>query len=247
MHRISKALVAGLMVVVFGTSAASADEFDQRARRIVAQLRTELAPIEDQIRNVPYLTALENGEVSRENLKKFAGEQYHIATSDLQSAAQMVARYGGTPSGDFFKGIVDSETIVRGLLLDFAAALGLTEADLKNYEPRPLAQTYPHYVTWLSVHGTDSDMATAFLVNFPVFGENVGRMGAALRDQYGFTAEQTAYFEFLSFLPASFQTDALEVIAAGLRRGDARRREIRRSARLLQAYELDFWTAVGQD
>lgn len=247
MHRIAKTLVAGLIVGLIGASAASADVYDQRARRIVAQLRTELAPIENQIRNVPYLPALENGEVSLENLKAFAGEQYHIATSDLRSAAQMVARYGGTPSGDFFNGIVGSETIVRGLLLDFAAALGLTEADLKNYEPRPLAQTYPHYVTWLSVNGTDSDMATAFLVNFPVFGENVGRMGAALRSQYGFTAEQTAYFEFLSFLPPSFETDALEVIAAGLRRGDARRREIKRSARLLQAYELDFWTAVGQD
>jgi hypothetical protein len=90
-------------------------------------------------------------------------------------------------------------------------------------------------------------VAAAFLVNFPVFGENVGRMGAALRSEYGFTAEQTAYFDFLSFLPPSFETDALEVIAAGLRRGDARRREIKRSARLLQAYELDFWLAVGQD
>jgi pyrroloquinoline quinone (PQQ) biosynthesis protein C len=247
MHRIAKAFIAGLIVMSFGASAALADDADDQARRIVARLRVELAPIEDQIRNVPYLPALERGEVSLENLKAFAGEQYHISKSDLRSAAQMVARYGGTPSGDFFQSVVDSETIVRGLLLDFARALGMTEADLKNYEPRPLAQTYPHYVTWLSVNGTDSDMAAAFLVNFPVFGENVGRMGAALRAQYGFTAEQTAYFEFLSFLPDSFKEDALDTIAAGIRRGDARRREIRRSVRLLQAYELDFWTAVGQD
>jgi pyrroloquinoline quinone (PQQ) biosynthesis protein C len=247
MHQIAKTLVAGLILVAFGASAASADVHDQRARRIVAQLRTELAPIEDEIRNVPYLPALENGEVSLESLKAFAGEEYHIGKSDLRAAAQMVARYGGTPSGRFFKDVVDSETIVNGLLLDFAEALGMTEADLQAYEPRPHAQTYPHYVTWLSVNGTDSDMAAAFLVNFPVFGENVGRMGAALREQYGFTAEQTAYFDFLSFLPDSFETDALAVIAAGLRRGDARRRDIRRSVRLLQAYELDFWLTVGQD
>lgn len=247
MHQMKRAFVTGLMLVLFGASVAAADVYDQRARRIVAQLRSELAPVENQIRNVPYMTALENGDVSRENLKKFVGEQYHIATSDLRSAALMVARYGGTPSGDFFKGVVDSETIVRGLLLDFAKALGMTEADLQNYEPRPLAQTYPHFVTWMSVNGTDADMAASFVVNFPVFGENVGRMGAALREQYGFTAEQTAYFDFLSFLPPSFETDGLEVIAAGLRRGDANRRSIRRSVRLLQAYELDFWTAVGRD
>src|SRR4028119_1281603 len=100
------------------------------------------------------MTALENGQVSRENLKKFACEQYHIATSDLRSAAQMVARYGGTPSGDFFKGSVDSETIVRGLLLDFARALGLNERNLKACEPRPPAQPHPHSVTSLSANAT---------------------------------------------------------------------------------------------
>lgn len=247
MHRIAKAFIAGLIVMSFGASAAFADEADDQARRLIARLRVELAPVEDEIRNVPYLPALESGDVSLENLKAFVGEEYYIGKSDLRSAAQMVARYGGTPSGKFFKDVVDSETIVNGLLLDFAHALGMTEADLRNYEPRPQAQTYPHYVTWLSVNGTDSDMAAAFLVNFPVFGENVGRMGAALREQYGFTAAQTAYFEFLSFLPDSFKEDALDVIAAGIRRGDARRREIRRSVRLLQAYELDFWTAVGPD
>lgn len=247
MHRITKALMAGLILVSFGASAASADEADVQARRIIQRLRVELAPIENEIRNVPYLPALERGEVSLENLKAFVGEEYHIGKSDLRSAAQMVARYGGTPSGRFFKDVVDSETIVNGLLLDFAHALGMTEAELQAYEPRPHAQTYPHYVTWLSVNGTDADMAAAFLVNFPVFGENVGRMGAALREQYGFTAEQTAYFDFLSFLPDSFETDALAVIAEGLRRGDARRRDIRRAARLLQAYELDFWQAVGED
>jgi pyrroloquinoline quinone (PQQ) biosynthesis protein C len=247
MHQVTKSFMAGVALMTFGAAAATADEADVQARRIIQRLRVELAPIEEQIRTVPYLPALESGDVSLENLRAFAGEEYHIGRSDLRSAAQMVARYGGTPSGRFFKDVVDSETIVNGLLLDFARALGMTQAELEAYEPRPQAQTYPHFVTWLSVNGTDADMAAAFLVNFPVFGENVGRMGAALREQYGFTAEQTAYFDFLSFLPDSFETDALAVIANGLRRGDARRRDIRRSVRLLQAYELDFWRAVGED
>ncbi|HEV8579092.1 MAG TPA: hypothetical protein VGX68_08400 [Thermoanaerobaculia bacterium] len=39
----------------------------------------------------------------------------------------------------------------------------------RTYEPQPRGQT-----------------------NFPVFGENTARMNAALRNRYGFTAEQTA-------------------------------------------------------
>ena len=96
MHRMSKTFVAGLILMSFGASAAFADAADDQARRIIARLRVELAPIEDEIRNVPYLPALENGDVSLENLKAFVGEEYHIGKSDLRSAAQMVARYGAS-------------------------------------------------------------------------------------------------------------------------------------------------------
>ena len=41
-----------------------------------------------------------------------------------------------------------------------------------------------------------------------------------------------------------FEENAIEVIAAGLRRG-ACPRDVKRSARLLQAYELDFWQAAS--
>src|SRR4028118_198098 len=107
MLRMTKAFECALVLALMGGVAVQAQEVRgevdaaaiDEARRIVEELRVELAPVENQIRNVPYMTALENGQVSRENLKKFACEQYHIATSDLRSAAQMVARYGGTPSG----------------------------------------------------------------------------------------------------------------------------------------------------
>ena len=41
------------------------------------------------------------------------------------------------------------------------------------------------------------------------------------------------------------EENAIEVIAAGLRYGTCPT-EARRQARLLQAYELDFWQAVGE-
>lgn len=244
-----KTLTIGLTLLLSSFAAsARADEkaASDRARRLVEDLRRDLRPLEEQIRNHPYMTALESGQVSRENLKAFAGEQYNIIQSDLKSAAQLVSRYGTTPGGQFFKGILDGEVIALGLLLDFAEALGLDEEDLKAYEPRPRAQTYPSYVTWLSVHGSDADVATAFLVNFAVFGENTGRMGAALRSRYGFTAEETAFFTFFGSLPPDFETDALAAITAGLERG-AEPRAIRRAARLLQAYEKDFWDAVAKN
>jgi hypothetical protein len=71
-------------------------------------------------------------------------------------------------------------------------------------------------------------------------------MAVALRDRYGFSAKDTAFFDYFAFLPPSFETDALKVIQDGLNRG-ASVRDVRRSARLLQAYEKDFWYTVGQN
>ena len=74
-----------------------------RARRLIQELREELAPVEDKIRNHPYLEALEAGEVSLDNLRAFAGEQYNIIRSDLRSDALLVSRFGATPTGEFFR------------------------------------------------------------------------------------------------------------------------------------------------
>ena len=239
-------IVLSAAITTLPAAAAPPNPTTPKAKKLIQDLRADLAPVEDQIRNHPYITALENGEVSLDNLRAFAGEQYNILTNDLRSDALMVTRFGATPGGPFFVDLVNGESIAIGLMLDFAAALGMTEADLKAYEPQPRGQTYPNYVTRLAAYGSDADIAAAYLLNFPVFGENTGRMAVALRTQYGFTAQQTAFFDFFSSLPPTFEPQALAIIEAGLN-ACADPRSIRRAARLLQAYEKDFWDAVAEN
>lgn len=59
-----------------------------------------------------------------------------------------------------------------------------------------------------------------------------------------FTPDQVAFFTFFAEPIANFEEDALAVIATGLLEG-ACPVDVRRSARLLQAYELDFWQAAS--
>lgn len=215
-----------------------------QARRVVDELRQELAAVEDEIRNVPFLDALEAGEAPVELLRALAGEQYSILRSDLRSMAVLVARVPPEHSA-FFQGLLEGERIAIGLLLDYAAALGWDEDDLAAYEPRPAGQTYPSYVAAMAAYGTQADAAAAFLVNFPVFGENTGRVRDALQGRYGLDAQATAFFDFFAQPIPGFEDAALAVIAAGFERGDCER-QVRRTVRLLQSYELDFWQAVGE-
>jgi len=231
----------------YGSSGSDNSGIKDQAHQLVEQLRIELHPIEQQIRNQPYLSALERGEVSRNNLRAFAGEQYNINQKDILSGAMMLSRFGADPaSRKFFQDNVASETTALSLIIIFAKALGMTEQDLKAYEPCALAQAYPSYVASITLHESEAAVAAAFMLNFPVFGENAGRMGAALRSKYGLSKNSTAFFTFFSNLPSNFESDALAVIESGLARG-VNVSLIRRTVRLLQAYELLFWQAVASD
>jgi hypothetical protein len=213
-----------------------------RAASLVAEIRRELA-VEPEIRGNPYLEALEVGRIPREDLRFFAGEQFHIIRSDLRSVALLAHRFGASPSGEFFRGVLGGEAAALQALHVFARALGMDEAALEGYEPSPGGQAYPAYMAWLALYGSDAAVAAGYLVNFSAWGENCGRMSRALRGHYGFQPADVAFFDLFASPPPDFEAQALAVIEAGLGQGtDARL--ITRAARLLQAYEKLYWDAV---
>lgn len=214
-----------------------------KARKLVEQIRVDLAEVEDQIRNVPFVAQVEAGTASVELIAAVVAEEYSIIRSDLNSFNQMAARWDSSQSS-FFGDLAFGEALAQPLVLDFAANVGLTEADLIAYEPRPKGQTYPSRVAWIASNADRASAAASFLVNFGVFGENMARVRDALLDVYGFAPEEIEFFSFFAEDIPGFEEDAIEVIAKGLQEG-ACPRDVRRSARLLQAYELDFWQAAS--
>jgi len=216
-----------------------------QARQLVADIRADLAAVEDEIRHVPFLDEVEAGTAPLDKIAALGAEQYSIIRSDWSSFSRMTARFEDPQSRLFFGGIASGEAVAGQLLLDFAHSVGLSEEDLAAYEPRPKGQSYPSRVAWIAAESDRAAAGASFLVNFAVFGENMGRLYHALIDVYGFTPEEVAFFGYFAEDVPGFEDNAIEVIAAGLRRG-ACEREARRSARLLQAYELDFWQAASE-
>ena len=216
----------------------------QKARRLVRQIRADLAAVEDEIRHVAFVGAVEAGRASIEKIAAVAAEEYSIVRSDLNSFTQMAARWDSERS-HFFGDLAAGEALSLPLLLDFARNVGLSEQDLAAYEPRPKGQTYPSRVAWIASNADRASAAASFLVNFAVFGENMARIRDALIAVYRFTPAQIEFFSFFAEPIPDFEDDAIEVIAAGLLEG-ACPRDVRRSARLLQAYELDFWQATSE-
>jgi thiaminase len=210
---------------------------------LIEEMRRDLQPVKEQLLRHPYVQALEEGKIGQEKLRLFAGEQYAIIGSDLRSVAHLVSRFGSAPSRDFFLGILQGERAAWDALLTFAHALGLSETQLSEHEPLPGAHAYTCYMAWLALYASDAEIAAAYLVNFPAWGENCGRLSRILIERFGLSEKEVAFFDLFASPPATFEANALKVIQQGLDRG-TEPRLIRRAARLLQAYELMYWDAL---
>ena len=213
------------------------------AKALSEEIRQDLQIVTEQLLRHPYVQALEEGKIGRENLRLFVGEQYNTIASDLKSAAYLVSRFGSTPSGDFFLGILQGERAACDALLTFAHALGLSETQLREHEPLSGAHAYTCYMAWLALYASDAEIAAAYLINFPAWGQNCGRLSRILKERFGLGEKEVAFFDLFASPPATFEANALSVIQQGLDRG-TEPRLIQRAARLLQAYELMYWDTL---
>jgi len=213
------------------------------ALQLIEKIRSDLKPLDERILAHPYLHALAEGRVPLDSLKVFAGQQHHIIGSDLRSIAVILSREGMRHSRHFLMTVLQGEAAALDALHAFAEALGLKIRDLESFEPLPAAHAYCAFVAWLSLYGSDAEVAGALLVNFPAWGTNCGRMRAALREKYGLAAPALAFFALFADMP-SFEEEAIAIIQNGLDRG-VPARLIHRAARMLQGYELMFWDAMG--
>lgn len=215
------------------------------ARALFEETQRELAETDAAIRSHHFLDRLRGREVSEVGLQDLAGEQHLIVSSDRRSFAQLATRFSSGLAGEFFLGMAEGEGVALGKLGTFADWLGMNSDDFRLHEPAPGAQSYPAFVSWLALNGSRADVAIAFLANLAAWGENCGRVAAALREQYNAPDEAVAFFEFFAAPPPDFESRALAVVDEGLAAGDSPMRA-RRAARLLQAYELWFWNACAE-
>ena len=213
------------------------------AKTQLNEIGKELQSVTEQLLRHPYVQALEEGKIGRENLLLFAGEQYNIIASDLKSAAYLVSRFGSAPSRDFFLGILQGERAAWDALLTFAHALGSSETQLREHEPLHGAHAYTCYMAWLALYASDAEIAAAYLVNFPAWGQNCGRLSRILKERFGLEEKEVVFFDLFASTPATFEENALSIIQQGLDRG-TEPRLIQRAARLLQAYELMYWDTL---
>jgi thiaminase len=213
------------------------------ARQLIGSLRQELQPLMDSIRNHPYLDALEAGRVPRESLRIFAAQQYHIVTNGIMNIALITARFGDLPSREMLNFFLQAEFEVNRAVLEFAAALPMSEAELRATPLLAAALPFSYFETYLCFYRSDAELITAFLFDAEVWISNARRVSRALQERYGFDQQAVRFFEMYANYQAT-EEQVYPPLQAALQRGVAGA-DIRQSARLLLEYEKMFWDAMA--
>jgi len=218
---------------------------DAEVLKFVEGVRRELQPLNEKILNHPYLQALQAGRIERGQLRIFAGQQFHIIGSDLRSVALMVARASSERSQEFFLELLEGERAALKALELFSAGVAVAPGPPVSDEPLPGAFAYCAFVAWLSLYASEAEFAGALLINLPVWGTNCGRMADTLRNKYGLSEAEVAFFTMFATAPPGFEDRAASVVADGLAHG-VTPGSVCRAAALLQGYELLFWDTMAQ-
>ncbi|MFH9424523.1 transcriptional regulator [Streptomyces sp. NPDC017529] len=214
---------------------------------------TPAALLEDAARELapgaadnPLVARIAAGEAPREVFTVLALEQHQVIAADRHSFRHLARRAGGEPPvRAFFAALAEGETQALDALGGLAAACGLGDAAVREYEPRPGCQAYPSYVARLALEAEPADVVIALSANFAAWGGYCATVAHALRTRYGFAGPACAFFDFFAEPAGDLAGLAHEAVRHGLRAGRVTPGLARRYGRLLQAYELMFWNAIA--
>jgi hypothetical protein len=213
------------------------------AREFLDAVQTELAAHGDDNRLVPLIV---EGKAPRAVFAAIAAEQYRIVRSDWRSFLLLASRAEEQSAREFFSALAPGEGLALGKLAGLAAATGMDEDALREYEPRAGCQAYPAYFAWLALNGRPADVIVALITNFAGWGRHGAAIATAMREQYGFDNEACGFFDFDTPVP-DVEGQAVVAVQRAMDAGELGVREARTYARLFQSYELSFWNTIADE
>ena len=221
------------------------DRHHQNNNNFTEKMAANLSKTIDAIINHPYILALEKKEINKEKLEIFICEQYHIIANDKRNFGLMISKASDDTSSKLFTACLHTELNALENLTLMAEELNIDDKrKIDEYGPLAGCQSYTNYLTKLAVYGSDAEILTAILVDFPVWGANCDKMSSALKKNYGFTNTSCAFLDnFAAPLPREFVEKSNDIVGSAI---PTKEKEMRRAARLILEYELSFWDTINK-
>jgi pyrroloquinoline-quinone synthase len=128
------------------------------------------------------------------------------------------------------------------LLLRFGEALGLSRADFDAVEPLAGCMALTTFFYWMLAYGSVPEKIAAVGASEDIFVQICARVGPALMNQYGMSAEQVTFFT--AHEEIGEQVTPIDALVLARYQTLEDRRRITRAVRLSHEFELLFYDTV---
>jgi hypothetical protein len=211
------------------------------ARTLLDAVHEELAPMENDNR---LIDSIAKGIAPKSVFRLIAAEESRIVPSDWRSFLHLSTRSEDRGAREYFAGLAQGEGLALGKLSALAAATGLDDEALREYQPLAGCQAYPSFMAWMALNGNPVDVVVALDANFAAFGGYCATIAKAMREHYGFDDKACGFFDLFGTPIPGAEEQTLTVVQAGIDAGECTD-EARIYARLFQNYELLFWNTIA--
>lgn len=185
---------------------------------------------------------IESGTLDVVRLRLFALQDWWLVREAYRLDALAVASVSDLEVQELLLGKLMPKIGGYKLLLRFGEALGLSQADFDTVEPLAGCMALTNFFYWMLAYGSPGEKLAAVSASEDIFIQICARIGPALMQHYGLSAEQIAFFSAHD----EIGTHVTPVDEALLTRYDTpdERTRITRAIRLSHEFEMLFYDTI---
>jgi thiaminase/transcriptional activator TenA len=210
-----------------------------------ALLTEDLQPLRQKLLYHPLWMGIEQGTVTREQLRRFALQDWWLVREAYRLDALAIASATDLETQELL--IAKLQPKVGGYkhLWRFGAAFGLTRADFDAVEPLAGCMALTTYFYWMLAYGSPVEKLASVSASEDIFIQICLRIAPALQHHYGLRAEEVAFFT----VHEQIGEHVAPVDNALLTRyqSDTDRLQITRAVRLSHEFELMFYNTILEE
>lgn len=216
----------------FGSSMSFADSL----------LVEDLLPLRQKLLYHPLWTGIEQGEVTREQLRCFALQDWWLVREAYRLDALAIAAASDLQTQELLIAKLQPKLGGYQHLWRFGAAFGLTRADFDAVEPLAGCMALTTFFYWMLAYGSPAEKLASVSASEDIFTQICLRIAPALMRNYGLSAEEVLFFTAHEEIDKHITPVDAALLAHYQSAGD--RRQVTRAVRLSHEFELMFYDTI---
>jgi thiaminase/transcriptional activator TenA len=208
-------------------------------------LSEDLQPLRQKLLSHPLWTGIEQGTTTREQLRRFALQDWWLVREAYRLDALAIASACDLETQELLIAKLQPKVGGYQSLWRFGAALGLTRADFDAVEPLAGCMALTTFFYWMLTYGSPPEKLAAVSASEDIFTSICLRIAPALARNYSLNPDEVAFFTMHEAIGERITPLDEALLARYQSLPD--RRLITRAVRLSHEFELLFYDTVMEE